>query len=191
MAMSAPPVIVGLIGGDAQQPGTKRWPTAKHLDRAKGSKKGFLRDISSDFAVAEYAQDNIIHSLLIMQHQLIEGGDVSVLAARNEQGLIFSRRLCHCAASLFLQFAQVYHSCEYPEKPPVSSWGAGSYQWRVGEPEASPLRLALPYEAACRASPLRLASDSFYMGLPFIPLPLIIRPTKLRSPTKRHRMPRN
>src|SRR5579884_3533469 len=124
MAMSAPPMIVGLIGGDAQQPGTKRWPTAKHLDRAKGSKKGFLRDISSDFAVAEYAQDNIIHSLLIMQHQLIEGGDVSVLAARNEQGLIFSRRLCHCAASLFLQFAQVYHSCEYPEKPPVSSWGA-------------------------------------------------------------------
>ncbi len=81
MAVRAPPVIAGLVRGDAQQPGAKRGTAAKRLDGAKGSNKGLLRHIGGHVPVAQHAQGEGIYRLLVAQHELIERADIPALAA--------------------------------------------------------------------------------------------------------------
>src|SRR5260370_8340164 len=94
MALCAPPVIAGSIGGYAHQPGAERGPAAKRLYTAKGSNEYILRDIGRNVTISKHAEDDAKRALLIIQYQLIERADIPKLAAGNGLYLILSPELC-------------------------------------------------------------------------------------------------
>jgi hypothetical protein len=76
------------------------------LDAAQGRDKRILRNIGGGVAIAKHAQDHVIDSLLVLQHELVECADISLLAAYDELCLIFSQDFCHRAASLLFGLNQ-------------------------------------------------------------------------------------
>jgi hypothetical protein len=65
--------ILGVVGGNAQQPSGQLGFAAERVDALEDRDKDFLGDVLSFGALADHAQDQIEDAVAMQAHHLIEG----------------------------------------------------------------------------------------------------------------------